>query len=93
MRKHFNGLESVGEVTKKFPDVEVFKRNDLFFFPQREVFALGEYGDKALNKHTYGDDIAALQKHGFIDVISKGKRGKMTIYQFSERWKTWRGTG
>lgn len=90
MRKHYKGRGVVGEVGRKYKDMPNMQRDDLFFFPQKEVFEIGEYGKSRLNKNTYLSDIRTLSERGFIKVFSKGTRGKMTIYQFSDGWKTWK---
>lgn len=86
MTTHYNGKNGVSEVARKYPNVEHLQRNDLFFFPYQNAAQNGV----SANKCVFYRLVNQLQELGFIQIIAKGGRGRMAIYQFSDKWKSWK---
>lgn len=74
---------------KDYPDVPQFKGDDLFYFPLGLAERYRLYSRS--NNRQFYSDIAALEGHGFIKIVSSGRNTKTkSIYQYSGDWKLWK---
>lgn len=88
MKAQYYGKRKPG---RDFPDVEKMQGDDKFYFNLSLAVDYGLYA-RGGRKQLYAD-IKAIEAHGFIKTISKG-RGDHTrsIYQFVGEWKSWNGS-
>lgn len=71
-----------------YPDQEQLASDELFYFPMNAAADYDLYTRS--NKAQFYSDIGELVSHGFIEVVSNGKKTKSrTIYKYSSAWKTW----
>ena len=87
MRHRYYGKGRTPE--KDYKEVEQLRGRDKFYFTLK--MAHEDYAIYSTNKCSgMKKDIAALENHGFIKVISEGKNGHKSIFQYSDEWQNWK---
>lgn len=85
MKKQYYGSR---KPERDFPDMEQFKGEDLFYFNLALAVKYGLYSKS--NDRQFYNDVAAIERHGFIKTVSSGKATKTrSIFRFSGEWKYW----
>lgn len=74
---------------KDFPDIDEIQGEDKFYFNWDIAQEYGLY--KPTCNKNFRNDIDALIKHGFIELVASGKQQhKKSIYKYSPNWKFWK---
>ena len=70
-----------------FPGVDNFKHENVFYMCLKTAVADGIYAPT--NKRYY-EDMKALVQYGFIECLSKGKTGSMSVYKLASKWQQYK---
>ena len=85
MKKQYYGTR---KPERDFPEVEKLQGTDLFYFNMALAVQYGLYSRS--NDRQFYNDIAAIERHGFIKTISNGRSTKSrSVYKFIGDWKQW----
>lgn len=68
------------------PESNPYSHTDIYFPCERAA----EYYSGYSKRKAFSDDRGELERHGFIQTVSKGKKTRtLSVYRFSSAWKTW----
>ena len=74
---------------KDYPDIEEIQGDECFYFNQALAVKYNLYTRS--NHQSFYSDIKAIERHGFIKIVSNGRNTKSkSIYKFVGDWKEWK---
>lgn len=70
-----------------FPHVDKYRHDNVFYMCRNKAVLDGIYEEE---NRKYYTDMKALEKHGFIDRLERGHKGKPSVYILSSRWQNYK---